>query len=1094
MAAALTVWTSATTAPAESAVRDLVLAAKPADARYDSVSLAGCTKEEIATKLSEAFNRLVTMDMADTALHIAGVVATFLSDAAAQIRLLHDACASLPHRVTLHIIGLAPGLQRIFDAHPDAEAAAKAHAEAEATLRQLGQSGGMGMSYTLIDDYAANGAPIGFTLGSLERYIALIQTALLADYYKVLSQAMVSAYAGDNLAMGVASLTFDRKAASRSLLGRGFLEALDSVGINSTEINVQKAVHEAETFLKGIDERYPALFEREVRPLYKERGMDQGQAVAAAAGIIDKDLAALKGETLAVLTKPELSLPEKEAVLAMILGRDNESLRGMQYAHEGMLLDDACNNPIDLYVEAFNRCCPESGVLPLRGDYEALKKMVWNDEKGKFEESKENERALNPISEIKRLKQDIINTTSFMREKQDELAGLEKAQRQREDAEEIKSKWRKPDGALKEVEYKEQPLDEKYRPAIASDKIKDNVDLRKFFSPVKDQLNLGACTSFAVVAMYEAMMQRFGSDAVDMSPAFLYYYSNVVTGRPGGGSNYFEQLKVLGTNGVCREDLYMYDASSPGTAPSDKAQDDAKLHRALAAKQITLVSGNNKAEDMKRNHEMLTSALSEGYPVGISLKVFDNLGRNGAFVLHPEDNENAKEDGWHAMVIAGYSEAGGFYIVRNSWGADFGDNGYCYIPMAYIDDPDYLDFACIITDITDKGEHKRDVPGLMADFASAESEIRIISIRNAIAQVRTELKAAQNLYKDYYRYYQRLIMQLSMPKVQDHIRGAAEVAHTLQLIDVERKKETLEGTFVAKLKAYKRQLQKIIASECSLTLIFGLGWYYSGSKFLGLLCLICAGLCALTIGGYRWWKQRKRRELQQEIDYLAVKARRLQEELLEMQIRFHVAGMWLRSFHKLSIDLNDVYDRLVSYISTLRAWQENYTRQLGEHEEPEGRMFRTLDASPLLPQLFEDNKHAIVSHVDLIRLFNEYQVAPDSIEQYHDAMRQSVTEAIDKLMEDFNLAHFLMGDPCKYLRPVSLAGEMTALVNVGQTAYRNVLVHNSMPTLIMLTGVDHTRRTQWENAVTPYFSTRPEQMAISDPTTLILLTLHPQSL
>lgn len=73
----------------------------------------------------------------------------------------------------------------------------------------------------------------------------------------------------------------------------------------------------------------------------------------------------------------------------MILGRDNENIRGMQYEHEGALLDDACEQPINLYVEAFNRSCRTPGVLPLRGEFKALNKYVWDESSGKYEESAE---------------------------------------------------------------------------------------------------------------------------------------------------------------------------------------------------------------------------------------------------------------------------------------------------------------------------------------------------------------------------------------------------------------------------------------------------------------------------------------------------------------------------------------------------------------------------------------------------------------------------------------------------------------------------------------------------------------------------------
>ena len=33
--------------------------------------------------------------------------------------------------------------------------------------------------------------------------------------------------------------------------------------------------------------------------------------------------------------------------------------------------------------------------------------------------------------------------------------------------------------------------------------------------------------------------------------------------------------------------------------------------------------------------------------------------------------------GGHAMLLVGYDDGDGTFIVRNSWGADWGDRGYC---------------------------------------------------------------------------------------------------------------------------------------------------------------------------------------------------------------------------------------------------------------------------------------------------------------------------------------------------------------------------------------------------------------------------------
>ena len=425
MTSSVTVWTSTATAHAQTRVAQLIRAAQGSEVSYDSLTLAGRNVAECRDCINDAFNRLVTMSTSDSSLHIVAVIPLFEKDSSTQIQTLYDACSAVDHRITLHIIGLAPAIRKIFDANSSSSAEADNLDKTVRLLRSLCHDAKFSLSYTLVDDYAENGTPIGFTLDSLSRYIALIQTALMSNYYAILSPALLSAHQGENLSIGISSLTFNREETTQRMLGLGFLEALDSVGINNKSVDAQKAAREAETILEGISKRYPRLFESSVRPLYMDQGVDDGRVVAQSASILDHEIAALKSEILALLTNDTMSLPEKEAVLAMILGRDNENIRGMQYEHEGTLLDDACEEPINLYVEAFNRCClPGSSLLPVRSDYDALKKYEFNSSTFEYGESKDNGKAFNPLPEIKRLKQEIINMTAFIRDKQDEVVEL----------------------------------------------------------------------------------------------------------------------------------------------------------------------------------------------------------------------------------------------------------------------------------------------------------------------------------------------------------------------------------------------------------------------------------------------------------------------------------------------------------------------------------------------------------------------------------------------------------------------------------------------------------------------------------------------
>jgi C1A family cysteine protease len=43
------------------------------------------------------------------------------------------------------------------------------------------------------------------------------------------------------------------------------------------------------------------------------------------------------------------------------------------------------------------------------------------------------------------------------------------------------------------------------------------------------------------------------------------------------------------------------------------------------------------------------------------------------------------------MLCVGYSDPDRVFIVRNSWGSDWGDKGYCYIPYDYLMSEKYND-------------------------------------------------------------------------------------------------------------------------------------------------------------------------------------------------------------------------------------------------------------------------------------------------------------------------------------------------------------------------------------------------------------------
>ena len=203
---------------------------------------------------------------------------------------------------------------------------------------------------------------------------------------------------------------------------------------------------------------------------------------------------------------------------------------------------------------------------------------------------------------------------------------------------------------------------------------REAVDLRKYCTPVGDQGQTSRCAAFAWTHATELVDNILGRPSAPLSctytmlefqkmqgdfrdPVYAYKGGDGTIGgvRPG---------TVLIEQGTCHKRYWPDDQKRPVAGETVLAK-DAPQHR-LQAKLVEVA-----IDDLKK-------VLSAGCPVQVSMNTgtnFSNLGRDGMFV---SAEEPSGEHGCHAMLIVGYR--GNFYIVKNSWGTDWGDQGYCYIP------------------------------------------------------------------------------------------------------------------------------------------------------------------------------------------------------------------------------------------------------------------------------------------------------------------------------------------------------------------------------------------------------------------------------
>jgi C1A family cysteine protease len=85
----------------------------------------------------------------------------------------------------------------------------------------------------------------------------------------------------------------------------------------------------------------------------------------------------------------------------------------------------------------------------------------------------------------------------------------------------------------------------------------------------------------------------------------------------------------------------------------------------------------------------LRSALEAGEPPLLVVELYATWGsvqRDGHIGM---PGPGAPMLGGHAVLVVGYrgliTDQGGLFIVHNSWGVAWGDNGYGYLPYAYVE-------------------------------------------------------------------------------------------------------------------------------------------------------------------------------------------------------------------------------------------------------------------------------------------------------------------------------------------------------------------------------------------------------------------------
>jgi len=230
--------------------------------------------------------------------------------------------------------------------------------------------------------------------------------------------------------------------------------------------------------------------------------------------------------------------------------------------------------------------------------------------------------------------------------------------------------------------------------SAATSGLPESVDLRGYMTPVEDQSQIGSCTANAVAGAYEYLCNRramdVGDEAGDISRLFIYYVARKRDQERRGtthlqvqdsGSTISGAIDALIKKGACLEDTLPYDIANVNVAPSEDMYDEARTYKISGCWQIP--TDVNAFKDV----------LAKGYPIIFGCKLFQSFhssrGRGGPIPMPSASEQQASEHGLHAMLMVGYSDQHQLFVVRNSWGENWGYGGYCFMPYAYLGSAQY---------------------------------------------------------------------------------------------------------------------------------------------------------------------------------------------------------------------------------------------------------------------------------------------------------------------------------------------------------------------------------------------------------------------
>jgi hypothetical protein len=222
-----------------------------------------------------------------------------------------------------------------------------------------------------------------------------------------------------------------------------------------------------------------------------------------------------------------------------------------------------------------------------------------------------------------------------------------------------------------------------------STQLKSAVYLDDKFPPIGNQGQYGTCVAWATGYNLKTALNAIEKNWKDTdlknsanqtSPADLWFIiGKSDKGTNCGGTNFEPAMNALISKGAGNLNSVPYGKKidCSGTSSGDVSNKLGKYRKIAHNKSLSGSGSGNEGMTL----ENFKGYLSQGKPILLGARLGDRfMSWNNASVISSDTyNDPGMQHAYHAMVVAGYDNSKNAFRVRNSWGADWGDNGSIWV-------------------------------------------------------------------------------------------------------------------------------------------------------------------------------------------------------------------------------------------------------------------------------------------------------------------------------------------------------------------------------------------------------------------------------